>query len=460
MSIDNILQFRRILDCVPAGIFAINLNREIIFFNKEAEKITGFERTEALKRKCYEIFRTKSCPLDCCIMKAQKKGREIVTAKSVILNKSAKRVPIRYSASLLRDENEVVIGWVEYFLDDSARVALENKIRESYKFDEIIGKDDKMLALFEILPVVAQSDSSILITGETGTGKDIFARSIHNASSRKRGVFVKVNCAALPEQLLESEMFGYKRGAFTDAKEDKAGRFSLANGGTIFLDEIGDLSTGLQAKLLQVVDEKEFFPLGATKPVKVNVRIIAATNRNLKRMVEEGTFRNDLYYRLKVIEINLPALRDRVSDIPLLVEHFLVELAGFLGKQIPRISHSAMKSLLKYHFPGNIRELKSILEYAMLLSVNHRIEVGDLPTNVLEHKEVFPLLQSPSLHGSAHDLLSVKEKEGILEALEDHGWNMLKTAGALNINRVTLWRKLKKHGVLDHRRHMKDVAFL
>ena len=445
LKIDTILHLRRILDCVLTGIFAVDMDRNIIFFNKEAEKITGFERSEALNQKCYKIFRTKSCPDNCCLKKALKCGKEMVRAKSVVLNKANKKVPIKYVASLLRDEKGEIIGWVESFFDDSARVALEKRSKESYTFDDIIGKDENIVKLFEILPVLARADTSILITGQTGTGKDIFAHSIHNTSRRTQGAFVKVNCAALPDQLLESELFGYRKGAFTDAKENKPGRFQLAEGGSIFLDEIGDLPLGLQAKLLQVLDEKEFFPLGSTTPIKVDVRLIAATNQNLEKMVKERTFREDLYYRLKVVEIELPSLMDRSSDIPLLTEHFVRELADSLGKEIPRVSHKVIKTLLTYSFPGNIRELKNIIEHAMLLCTDSRIEIEDLPAYLSGSRKASSQIQSPSPHNFSQDYVLAKEKEYLLEALEKNRWHMQKTANALQINRTTLWRKLKKH---------------
>lgn len=444
---DTILLLSRILNCVASGIFAVDLNQNIIFFNKEAEEITGFTQAQAWNQKCYDIFRTKSCPNNCCLKKASKSGREIVKGKSVILTQANKKLHISYTASLLRDEKGEIVGWVQSIFDDSARVALEKKIKESYTFDDIIVRHETILRLLEILPTLAASDTSILITGETGTGKDIFARTIHNTSQRKKGPFVKVNCAALPDQLLESELFGYSKGAFTDAKNNKPGRFQLAEGGSIFLDEIGDLSLRLQAKLLQVLDEKEFFPLGATGPIKVNVRVIAATNQNLSKMVKERTFREDLYYRLKVVEIELPALRDRPSDIPLLVEHFVREIASTLGKEIPSISHGVMRTLLTYSFPGNVRELRNIVEYSLLLSSNSRIEVEDLPKYLLKYCNSFSRSLLLPSHDFSKDYLLATEKKALLETLEVNRWRIQDTANSLQISRTTLWRKLRKYGV-------------
>jgi PAS domain S-box-containing protein len=448
MPIDTILHLRRILDCVPAAIFAVDLKWNVIFFNREAEKLMGFTRAEALNQKCYKIFRSQSCPDNCCIKKAMQSGIETVKAKAVVFSKDNQKIHVKYRASRLRDEKGEDIGWVETLFDDSARVALEKKLRESYTFDDIVGKDEKIGKLFEKLRILSMADSSILITGETGTGKDIFARSVHNTSLRKNGPFVKINCAALPDQLLESELFGYMKGAFTDARGDKLGRFQLAEGGSIFLDEIGDLSLGLQSKLLQVLDEKEFFPLGSTASTRVDVRLISATNQNLEKMVEDRAFREDLYYRLKVVEIRLPPLRDRSADIPLLLDHFIRDLANSLEKEIPRVSHKVIRMLLNYSFPGNVRELKNIVEHAMLLCSNSQILIDDLPTYLTETGEVSSQSMLAKSYKVSENHLLDKGKEGLLEALEEHRWHMQDTANALQINRTTLWRKLKRYNIL------------
>ncbi|MDY6953509.1 MAG: sigma 54-interacting transcriptional regulator, partial [Thermodesulfobacteriota bacterium] len=302
---------------------------------------------------------------------------------------------------------------------------------------------------FDMLPVVAESDASILLVGETGTGKDMFARAIHNMSHRKDGAFVKVNCAAVPDNLLESELFGYRQGAFTDAKRDKPGRFQQAEGGTIFLDEIGDLSQNLQAKLLQVLDEKEFYPLGSRQPTKVDVRVVASTNRNLPEMVKEGTFRADLYYRLRVIELEIPPLRERASDIPLLIDHFTAEMASSLGKEISGVKTDAMKVLLNYAYPGNVRQLRNMIEHAVILSQQGEICKDDLPEYVFNScaKKIPPSAVLPDFHGAPAQLLQAKEREALFEALATHGWNIQQTSKSLKINRTTLWRKMKKHGL-------------
>jgi PAS domain S-box-containing protein len=441
--------YRRVLDSVPMGIFTVDADWTITFFNREAEKITGFTEKEALKCRCSEIFRTELCYSGCYLKKAIETGNNIVKVRNRILSKSNREVPVSITAAVLRDKTARIVGGVGSFLDDSVRVALEKEIEGSYTVADIIGKDEKIDKLFDILPVVAESDASILIVGETGTGKDIFAKAIHNMSHRKGGPFIKINCAALPDNLLESELFGYRQGAFTDAKQNKPGRFQLAEGGTIFLDEIGDLSQNLQAKLLQVLDEKEFYPLGSRRPIKVDVRVVASTNRNLPAMVQDGTFREDLYYRLRVIELELPPLRERSSDIPLLIDHFIVQMGSRLGQEIKGMSIDAMKILLNYPYPGNVRQLKNIIEHAMILCQGEEISKQALPGYVfdLDKTSVPPPAVTPDVPEASDDPLLAKEREAILETLSAHGWNLQKTANALHINRTTLWRKMKKDGL-------------
>jgi PAS domain S-box-containing protein len=451
---ENLFNYRRVLDSVPMGIFTVDSDWTITFFNREAEKITGFTAKEALNCRCYEIFRTELCYSGCYLRESMETGKNIVQVRNRILSKTNREVPVSITAAVLRDNAGRVLGGVGSFLDDSVRVALEKKIEESYTLGDIIGKDEKIAKLFDILPVVAESDASVLIVGETGTGKDLFARAIHNVSHRKGGPFIKVNCAALPDNLLESELFGYRQGAFTDAKRDKPGRFQQAEGGTIFLDEIGDLSQNLQAKLLQVLDEKEFYALGSRRPIKVNVRVVASTNRELPKMVQDGSFREDLYYRLRVIELELPPLRERASDIPVLIDHFVAEMGSRLGQEISGVSTDAMKILLNYSYPGNIRQLKNIIEHAVILCQGEKISGQALPGYVFhsENKSASPPALRPHPLSAPTDPLLAKEREAILETLAAHGWNLQKTANALHINRTTLWRKMKKDGLFAKQR--------
>ncbi len=439
------IDYQQILDSVATGIFTVDTDWRITFFNHQAEKITGFNREEALGRRCYEIFRSDLCYHRCYLKRAMESGKNFVRVKIKILDKRNREIPVEITAAVLRDEEGNIVGGVESFQDISAHLALEKKIKASYTFEDIIGKDEKMEGLFAVLPVMAESDAHVLLLGETGTGKDLLARALHNLSHRKKGPFIKVNCAALPDHLLESELFGYMRGAFTDARHNKPGRFQLAQGGTIFLDEIADLSQDLQAKLLQVLEDKEFYPLGSTHPVRVDTRIISSTNRDLHRMVQEGDFREDLYYRLKVLELELPPLRERPSDIPLLIEHFIAEYAQSQGKDIQGVNPDAMEILLNYPYPGNVRELNNIIEHAVILARGDNVRKENLPETLSTARgPLRPPARIPSIQPSA-DPLAVKEGKAILEALKVHGWNIQETARSLHVHRTTLWRKMRKY---------------
>ena len=448
---DKFTNYKKILNSVATGIFTVDADWNITFFNNEAEKITGFTKAEAIGHKCYEIFRTDICFSGCYLKNAIKTKMKIVNVRNKILNKNNRKVHVDITASILEDSQGRFMGGVESFIDDSARVTLEKKIEESYICYDVIGKDKKIVGLFDIISVVAPTNANVLILGETGSGKDLFARAVHNESHRKKGPFIKVNCPALPDNLLESELFGYTRGAFTDAKQSKHGRFKMADGGTIFLDEIGDLSIDLQAKLFQVLDENEFYPLGATTPIKVDVRVIASTNKDLFKMVQAGKFREDLYYRLKVVELNIPHLRERCSDVPLLIDYFLANQARILKKKRYSISPDAMKILTAYSYPGNVRELKHIIEHSTILCQKQTIEIGDLPEYLLKKSATSSREAKPEDIFSISDSIFKKEKEIISDTLTAHGWSRHETAKVLNMNRSTLWRKMKRHGLLPPR---------
>jgi PAS domain S-box-containing protein len=438
----------KILNSLAVGIFTVDLDLNITFFNREAERITGFSRREAIGCKCYEIFRAELCEGGCFLRRAIDTGTNVVQARNRILTKKNTEIPVDVNCAVIRDDQGQAVGGVESFLDDSVRVTLEKTLQDSYTFGDIISKDEKVRKILDILAPVARTDSHMLILGETGTGKDLFARVVHNFSLRKEGPFVKINCAALPATLLESELFGYKKGAFTDARSDKAGRFQMAEEGTIYLDEIGDLSRELQAKLLQVLDEKEFFPLGSTRPVRVNVRVISSTNRNLRRMVDEGHFREDLFYRLNVICMEIPPLRERPGDIPLLIDYFLLTESRLLGKRICGVSGEAMRVLLNYPYPGNVRELKHILEHACIICRGSEIGVDALPLYLFSETKSRKAEPAAVTTPETSNPLGHLEKEALLSALVVNGWSRKKASKALKINRTTLWRKMKRHGLL------------
>jgi PAS domain S-box-containing protein len=447
---------------MPVGVFTVDIDMNIKDFNSVAEKITGFSREEALQCKCYEIFRSPRCFRQCRLRDALEKGEGtgILRTQNRILRKDNIEIPIDITASVLADETEGVTGAIECFQEPFSDLVPETqrqvKRSDSPSFQNIIGNDPKIRTIIEILAVAAKTDVHILITGETGTGKDVFARCVHKASPRKEGRFIKVNCAAMPGELLESEFFGYEKGAFTDAKTDKPGRFQMAEGGTIFLDEIAELPLNLQAKLLQVLDEKTFYPLGASKPVVVDVRVLSSTNRDLEKMVAEGTFRQDLYYRLNVIAVEIPPLRDRLSDIPLLIDHFLKEFFPQDGKASSNgkassdgvLTAEAQDLLLRYPYPGNVRELKHIIEHASVMSQGKPITPAMLPEVLVRvpppQAGTDSLIRNPDMSPAGDE-----ERAHILKVLRDHSWNRRKTADALSIDRTTLWRKMKRLGLLD-----------
>ena len=331
-----------------------------------------------------------------------------------------------------------IIGGVETFRDLSPIEALKKELNKQYTFEDIVSKNHKIQEIFSILPDIAESDSTVLIQGPNGSGKELFARAIHNLSHRRNKPYVAVNCGALPDTLLESELFGYVRGAFTDARADKPGRFARAEGGTLFLDEIGDISSTFAVKLMRVLEEKEYEPLGGAETVKADVRIIAATNKDLQSLVGTGEFRQDLYYRLNVVRIELPSLKERREDIPLLIEHFVNQFNMKMGKSITGISDEVLSLFMKYDFPGNIRELENMIEHAFVLCRGNVIESEHLPTDLSNTKQEHSKPISMPLENA--------EAETIRKILEKYDGNRLKTAQELGINRTTLWRKMKKYG--------------
>jgi Nif-specific regulatory protein len=326
---------------------------------------------------------------------------------------------------------------------------LKSQLKQKYRFENIIGDSEKMNAVFETIEKVADTDSTILILGESGTGKELIAKAIHYNSYKREGPFVPVNCAAIPGELLESELFGHEKGAFTNAIRTRIGRFELANGGTLFLDEIGDMPPNLQSKLLRVLQEREFERIGGLKSIKVDIRIIAATHENLKKAVLENRFREDLYYRLNVIPIRVPPLRERMSDIPLLVHHFLDYFNRTKRRQINGISDEAMDRLKQYQWPGNVRELENVIERTVILSNREIITPSELPEkfHVFSPKDPSALVEIPEGGLSLETAVSEFERKLILKALDKTGWVKNKAAQLLNLNRTTLIEKIKRQNL-------------
>jgi PAS domain S-box-containing protein len=442
LTVERILEEERyrsetILDSIADGVFSVDQDFRITSFNNAAARITGFTREEAIGQYCREIFRSRTCIGNCPLRESMETGKDIVGLEVDILTKQNEEIPVSVSVAVWKDERGNPIGGVEVFRDLSPIVELKKRLEEKYSFKDIISRSKKLLEIFRILPDIAESDATVLITGESGTGKELFATAIHDLGPRKKRPFVKVNCAALPETLLESELFGYKRGAFTDAKMDKPGRFKLAEGGSIFLDEIGDISQGTQVKLLRVLETKEFEPLGGIRTEKANVRIISATNRDLWSRVQSGEFREDLYYRLNVVTIDIPPLRERREDIPLLIDHFVNQFNRVKGRNIAGFTHPALEILLNHDHPGNVRELQNIIEHSFILCKASHIGPECLPTYLRRKPPI-------KIEGKGQAAMAELEQEMILETLGKHDGKVKEAAEELGMHRSTLWRKMKK----------------
>jgi PAS domain S-box-containing protein len=428
-----------ILDSIADGVFTVGLDWRITSFNRAAEEITGMPREEAIGRICAEVFKATICESACVLRKTMETGEPIVNREIEIVRSDGESVPISISTALLRDESGDVVGGVETFRDLSTLEELKKELEHRHTFSDIISKSHEMQKLFDILPEIAVSESTVLIEGESGTGKELFARAIHSLSPRCNGPLVAVNLGALPDTLLEAELFGYKAGAFTDARHDKPGRFALAEGGTIFLDEIGDISPAMQVRLLRVLQERIYEPLGGTESLRADVRVITATNRDLDRLVKKGSFRQDLYYRINVVRLRVPPLREHKEDVPLLVDHFIDHFNRLKGKSIAGVSPDVIAALMQHDFPGNVRELENVIEHAFVLCRSGSIQMRHLPEHLRVGIEPIELSESSNL-----DEL---EARFIRETLRRNGWNRTAAARELGIHKTTLWRKIKRLGI-------------
>ncbi len=448
-----------ILESINDGVFTIDTDWRITSFNRAAERITGISRADAIGLRCSEVFKSNMCEGRCPLAETFSTGKTVINQSGYIVNLSGKRVPVSVSTALLRDGNGTIIGGAETFRDLSELEQLR-KLRARERFGSIVSNSESMRRIVNMVPAVAQSSSTVLILGESGTGKEVLARTIHGCSAQKQGPFVAVNCGALPDTLLESELFGYLKGAFTGAQKDKPGRFALARKGTLFLDEIGDISPAMQVKLLRVLQERQYEPLGSQVSEKTDARIICATNRDLEDLVRKGEFRQDLYYRIHIIEMVIPPLRDRREDIPLLADQFLQRFAVLNNKQIERFSPEVFSSFYAYHWPGNIRELENAVERAVVLCQTSEITLQDLPHEITAVSEstrgkdatalpngrfsVHPESEGDNRVASARDQL---ERELIIDALDRCAWRVSQAADELGMHRATLYRKMKRLGI-------------
>ncbi len=431
-----------ILESISDGVFTVDSEWRVTSFNRAAEAITGVPRQEAIGRFCSEVFRSSMCGVDCALQQTLKTGKPVIGKSAYIIDSEGERIPISISTAVLRDAEGRIIGGAETFRDLSEVEALRQELEEKYRVGDLTSRSPLMQRVFDVLPTIAASPSTVLILGETGTGKEVIARAIHSLSPRSQGAFIAVNCGALPDSLLESELFGYKSGAFTGATKDKPGRFALARGGTLFLDEIGEVSPALQVRLLRVLQERTFEPLGATRSEKTDARVIVATHRDLVEQVRQNVFREDLYYRINVVRIELPPLRRRKEDIPLLVDHFISRFNRLQSKRVEGIAAEALSLLMAHDWPGNIRELENVIERAFVLCNRGRIGMAHLPEELTARASTHRVDTSAR---SAHDLL---DQQVILNALERNGFNRLAAARELKIHKTTLFRKMKKLGLL------------
>jgi PAS domain S-box-containing protein len=440
------LQKALILDSVADGVFTVDRDWRITSFNLSAELITGWNRESAIGQYCSDVFCSSICGKNCAIAESLYTGQPVANRTITIKNRHGKKVSVSISTAPLVDHDGNVLGGVETFRDLSVEISLRQQLTKKFTFEQMVSKSPTMQRMFQIMPEIAKSESNVLILGESGTGKELVASAIFHASARNDQPFIVVNCGALPDTLLESELFGYKAGAFTDARKDKLGRFAAAEGGTIFLDEIGDIPQSLQVKLLRVLQQKVYEPLGSNSPLKADVRIIAATNKILLEQVQQGKFRDDLYYRLNVVNILLPPLRERLEDIPLLLEHFVKKFRAEKQKDIVGVSEEVVFLLMKHQYPGNIRELENIIEYGFILCPGGFIQLEHLPETFGGEPQQpdFPLL-------SACEGLSLEkiEKSAIHLSLQRNKWKKMITCKELGISKDTLRRKIQRYDLTN-----------
>ncbi|MBM9614263.1 sigma 54-interacting transcriptional regulator [Desulfobulbus rhabdoformis] len=449
--------WKTVVDTIQEGVMIVDLNGSIVAVNQALTELTGFQASELIGQSC--------ATLNCATCRAKRdleghhwcslfdQGR-MNKQRCAVLRKNGRYVQVLKNASVLRNQAGEVIGGVETLTDisgllerDTAIEAFRRELSGRDTFNGMVGRSAAMQRVYDLLDNAADSDAPLAIYGESGTGKELAARAVHERGKRRDQPYIKVNCAALNEALLESELFGHVRGAFTGAHQGRTGRFEAANGGSLFLDEIGDLPMVTQVKLLRVLEEKVIERVGDNQPVNVDVRIITATNRNLEAMVAEGTFRQDLFYRINVIPVTIPPLRERIEDVPLLAESFFRTLQLKSGKNIGSISRKAMDVLMAYSWPGNVRELRSTFEYAFVTCQKDSIGPEDLPSSLSLTTRPLSRRQSPQLTSRTPKNKDQRKKEALIMALHEADGNQSRAAEILGVSRVTVWNQMKRYGL-------------
>lgn len=430
-----------ILGSIADGLFTVDHEWRITSFNRAAERLTGLQEREVLGKFCSQVLQTDRCRDGCPLAATLERHENVFDYEVTLLDRDGRPKTVTVNTAVLLNRDGSPIGGVVSFRDVSFLKKLEDDLQSTTQFEGMVGKHKSMRAIYELISEIADSDATVLIMGESGTGKEMVANALVRRSPRHDKPYIKVNCSVFPEGLLESELFGHVKGAFTDARYDRVGRFELADGGTIFLDEIGEISAAAQIKLLRVLEEKEFERVGSSETRKIDVRVIAATNQDLPRLVQEKKFREDLYYRLNVIPIVVPPLRERRSDIPLLLDHFIAKYRLVTGKSITGISDRAMDLLMSYDYPGNVRELENAIEHVFARTSGNVITEEKLPLSIRHQEKANGGVPCPTEEDG--------ECQRILQALERARWNRTRAARLLGISRITLWRRMKALGILE-----------
>lgn len=430
-----------ILGSIADGLFTVDHEWRLTSFNRAAERMTGWRESEVLGKFCSQVLKSDRCREGCPLASTLERRQNLFDYEVTIQDRDEQPKKVSVNTAVLNNRDGVPIGGVVTFRDTSLLQKLQEDLRDAAQFEGMIGKHKKMQEIFELIAEVADSDATVLIMGESGTGKELAANALVRRSRRRNQPLVKVNCSVFPETLLESELFGHVKGAFTDARQDRLGRFELANGGTILLDEVGEMSPNAQLKLLRVLEEREFERVGSSATIKIDVRVIAATNQNLPRLVQDKRFREDLYYRLNVIPLILPPLRERRSDLPLLTEYFLAKYRLLTGKPVTQINDRAMDLLMSFDYPGNVRELENAVEHAFARATGNVITEQKLPLAIRQNEKSRASADCPEENNG--------ECERIRRALQQTHWNRHRAARLLGMSRITLWRRMKALGMVN-----------